>query len=150
MTEHPPDLTRSQKAAFWIVDRMPKVLIQDTERVVLNVATGSIGVTSLLALREPGTIAEVLSIPLLVLWSVTLILGSIFVLIGMTKSFRVVERAGLMLTSIGCATYASALFSVGGVRAQIIGIVFIGIALAKVIRLIVSSVADLIANGRRL
>lgn len=114
---------------------------------MLNLATGTVGLTSLLALREPGTIAEVLPVPLLVLWSVTLIIGAILVLLGMTQGWRTVERAGLMLTALGCFTYGSALLSVGGARAQIIGVLFYGIAATKVVRLIVSSATNAAVNG---
>ena len=141
MTHSPPP-SRGQKAASAIVRHLPGPLVRDTERVVLNMATGTVGFTSLLALREPGTIAEVLPIPLLVLWSVTLIIGAVLVLLGMSRGYRTVERAGLMLTAIGCVTYASALFSVGGARAQIIGGLFLAIAAAKVVRLLVSSATN--------
>lgn len=133
-----PTAGRGQRAAEWIVWHLPTLLVRDTERVVLNLATGTVGVTSLLALREPGTIADTLSIPLLVLWSVTLIIGAVLVLVGMSRGFRVVERAGLMLTALGCATYALALFGSDSTRAKIVGLLFIAIVLAKVIRLLVS------------
>jgi hypothetical protein len=118
------------------------MLVRDTERVMLNVATGTVGLLSLLAIEEPGTIADVLPLPLLILWSVTLIIGAVLVLLGMWRGYRTVERAGLMLTAIGCITYASALFSVGGARAQIIGWLFVAIAATKVVRLLVSSAAN--------
>lgn len=137
MTHSPPP-GRGQRLAEAIVWHLPPLLIRDTERVVLNLATGTVGVTSLLVLRESGTIADTLSVPLLILWSVTLIIGAVLVIVGMSRGFRVVERAGLMLTAIGCATYALALFGSGSPRAQIVGVLFIAIAAAKVIRLLVS------------
>lgn len=148
--DHAP-LSRSQRWAMAVVLRLPGPLIRDTERVMLNAATGVVGVTSLLALREPGTIARVLVVPLLVMWSATLIAGSLCVLVGMFKGYRTVERAGLMLSGIGCLTYASTLFSVGGPRAQIVGVLFLLIAATKGIRLLTSTAGGAIAaaGGRR-
>jgi hypothetical protein len=54
----------------------------------------------------------------------------------------VVERAGLMLTALGCFVYSMALFGGDGIRAKIIGILFLAIALAKLIRLLVSTVTS--------
>jgi hypothetical protein len=135
---HAPPPNRWHRAAEFIVWHLPPLLVRDTERVVLNLATGTVGITSLLALREPGTIADALSIPLLILWSVTLIIGAILVIVGMSRGFRVVERAGLMLTALGCTTYALALFGSESTRAKIVGVLFLAIAAAKVVRLLVS------------
>lgn len=138
----PPSPSRGQRLALAIVPRLPVLLVRDTERVVLNLATGTVGFTSLLALREPGTIATVLPFPLLVLWSVTLMIGAAMVLLGMSRGYRILERAGLMLSAIGCVTYAAALFSVGGARAQIIGVLFLAIAAANLLRLLASSASN--------
>lgn len=150
-TDHPPQLNRSQRVAVAIVRRLPSPLIRDTERVMLNVGTGLVGVISLLALAEPGTISDVLAMPLLILWSVTLIAGGILTLAGIFQSWRAVERGGMMLTGIGCLIYAAALFSVGSARAQIIGVLFLCIAATKAIRLLTSTagaVAASVPQGR--
>lgn len=143
-----PAPTRAQRFAQTVVAHLPAPLIRDTERVMLNAATGIVGVTSLLALQEPGTIAVILPAPLLVMWSATLIAGSVFVLYGMFRARRPIERAGLMLTGIGCLIYAAALFSVGGPRAQIIGGLFLLIAATKGIRLLTSTAGGAIAAAR--
>ena len=142
-------LSRFQRFALAVVRKLPGPLIREPERVMLNIATGIVGVASLLVLAQPGTIARVLSVPLLVMWSVTLILGCLLTVVGMFRSFRATERAGLMLTAIGCAIYASALFSVGGARAQIIGYMFLAIAATKILRLLISTAGAAIAAGRK-
>ena len=146
-----PSLTRAQRFSLAVVRRLPAPLIRETERVMLNVATGVVGLTSLVALNEPGTIARVLPVPLLLMWSVTLIAGSVFVLFGMFRGYRAIERAGLMLTGIGCLVYAVCLFSVGGARAQIVSYLFVAIAATKLIRLLASTAGGVIAatKGQR-
>lgn len=140
------DLTRGQRFSQAIVSHLPVPLIRDTERVMLNVATGVVGILSLLALGEPGTISDALAVPLLLMWSATLIVGAVLTLVGIFRSRRPLERSGMMLTAIGCLIYAATL-SNGGPRAQIVGALFLAIALTKVIRLLTSTVGAAIVSG---
>lgn len=144
MTEN-PTLSRSQRFAVAVVGRLPSAIIRDTERVMLNAATGVVGFTSLIALGEPGTIAKVLPLPLLVAWSVMLMAGALLTLVGIFRSLRLTERAGMTLTGLGCLVYASALFTEGSARGQIIGGLFLAIAATKALRLLVSTAGGAIA-----
>ncbi|WP_030526597.1 hypothetical protein [Phycicoccus jejuensis] len=152
MTEpqHGPPLTRAQRFALAVTTRLPGPLVLNPERIMLNVAMIVVGITSLLALGEPGTIARVLSVPLLIMWSVTLLAGGTLVLFGMLRAHRTVERGGLMLVGLGCLTYAATLFGSPGARAQIVGGLFLAIALVQLVRLLASTAGGAIASrGRR-
>lgn len=139
MNENP---TVTQRIAVAVVSRLPVILVRETERIMLNLAIAAVGITSLMALREPGTIAELLPRWLLVEWSVTLIAGGCLTLLGMVRSLRLVERAGLALKGLGCLTYAGALFSIGSGRAQVIGFLFLAISAAAAIRLLSSTAGN--------
>lgn len=140
--------TMTQRVAVAIVSRLPVILVRETERIMLNVAIAAVGITSLMALREPGTIAEVLPRWLLIEWSATLIAGGGLTLLGMVRSQRLVERAGIALKGLGCLTYAGALFSIGSGRAQVIGVLFLAISAAAAIRLLSSTAANAAVTTR--
>lgn len=144
-----PPATRTERFSMWLVHRLPNTLVREPERVMLNVATGVVGILSLLVLAQPGTIATVLPVPLLIMWSITLIVGALMTVSGMFRSSRITERSGLMLTAIGCIIYAFSLFSVGNARGHIIGYLFLAIALTKVLRLLISTAGAAIAAGRK-
>lgn len=137
--EPPDDATRVQRFCIAVTRRLHPLLVREPERVVLAAAIFLVGVASLLATQQPGTIAAVLPTWVLVEWAVTLTLGGAFTLAGMFIGRRLLERCGLALTVIGAFTYAAALVSQGGPRAWIVALAFLGITTCSCIRLAVST-----------
>lgn len=142
----PAGATRWQRIAIWLTGHLPPTLVRETERVVLAAGITCTGIGSLLATSTPGTIATVLPVWLLVEWSLTLIVGGVFTLIGMFTGRRTVERAGITLTGLGAVTYAGALAYVGGPRAWIVALLFLAVSLAALIRLASSTAANATVN----
>lgn len=140
--------SRWTNIAWAIVRRLPAPLVRETERVMLNASLGLVGLVSIFLIDEPGALPAVLNPPLLFVWSASLIAGAGLVLVGMWRGWRTIERAGLMLTGIGSFAYGLALLALDDTsifdsdRAHILAIPFFGMAIAKALRLLVSSVTN--------
>jgi len=140
-------MTKPQRFALAVVSRLPKVLVSDTERIGLSLAFICIGIGTLLNLGRPSTlgVTEAMAIN----WSVTLILGGLLTIWGMVKSHRLTERVGVALAGYGCAIYGATVLSLGQTRSAIIvGVMFLCLAVIKLIRLLTSTAAQALIAER--
>jgi hypothetical protein len=133
--------TKRQKLAFWVLEHSPPLLVAETERVGLSVGFIGVGIISILNINErPAFGSETVNHALIINWACTLILGGICTIWGMNKSNRTVERAGLLLSMIGCITYAIvAIFAGTTLTALVVATLFLALGGIKFIRLMISS-----------
>ena len=135
-------LTLPQRISVWVTAHLPRVLVSDTERVGLSLAFIAVGLTSLERINMPATYYSTGAVNI-VMWSLTLVFGGIFTIWGMATGARATERFGLVLSTWGCLVYGSAALAGATTRGGwIIGIMFLCLAVIKLLRLIVSSAAQ--------
>lgn len=129
-----------QKIALVVTNVMPRVLIQETERVGLSLGFIVVGVLSLMTLEDRNSLFVALYNDFVIFcWSVMLISGGMLTLVGMTRGLRITERAGIALAGLGCLTYGLTLAIYGDGRAKVTGALFLILFLIKVIRLLAST-----------
>jgi hypothetical protein len=117
---------------------LPTALVASPERVVLNSSFVLIGAGSFLAAGEgsvPGSWPEWV----LVAWSLAMIVGGLSVLVGMFRSNTTVERLGYLLVGPACLLYGTTVLFVRGWPGLASALIFLGLAAAKAIRMIISS-----------
>jgi len=141
-----PALSVGQRISLWLINRLPPILVRETERVILSITVTLVGLTSLMATSESGSVSRVLPRWALIEWSITLLLGGAFTLVGMFRGKRMIERVGIALTAVGSITYAATLMAIGPVRGKVIALVFFAIAFACLIRMASSTAANAIAE----
>lgn len=122
-----------------VLRRVPSVVMANPERIFLKFAVVMIGVGILV--RGPRSALS--SLPTFVVYElgITFILGGMCALIGIVRGYRALERFGLAATAFGSATYALTLWLLLGMMALPTVTIFLGLALASITRLIVSSAA---------
>ncbi len=138
--------TRPQRLSVWVVSHLPRVLVADTERVGLSLAFIAVGSQSLI--NASRTVA-VNGVPLtsILMWSISLIIGGIFTIWGMSTGQRTVERFGLVLSAWGCATYGVTVLNVTDNRSGwIVGCMFILLCVIKLLRLVISTASGVLVR----
>jgi hypothetical protein len=128
-----------QRIAIAVTKRLPPIFIADTERIGLSLGFVVIGAVSLSTLDNPSVFTNTYAKYIVVLWSITLIVGGVLTIWGMYFGKRLTERAGITLAGIGCATYGITLIIGGGGRSILVGALFVVLAIVKAIRLLVST-----------
>lgn len=130
--DHPSSL------ALRVVRRMPKMVVEAPERVVINVAMILVGLSAFIA-DEPGSVLHSWYEWAAIAFGLCMIGGGISVLVGMLRPRRTVERLGYVLLFPSCIAYGVGAFWVRGVAGLPVLLIFLGLAFAKIIRLIISS-----------
>lgn len=134
------NLPWSQRVSAAIIHRLPRIFLADPERVGLSIAFICVGIVSLANMERDSVVftsAAILN------WSATLILGGIFTILGMGLGKRLLERAGITLSMLGCLLYSGVAFSYGQTFATaVIAVMFLCLGMIKMIRLLISSAAQ--------
>lgn len=78
---------------------------------------GLVGIPLVLNGAEPNTISTVLPDPLVRLWAINLVVGSLLVLVGLGRGWQGVEKSGLSLLASACVAYAIVILYVAGTTA---------------------------------
>ncbi len=133
----PRDESRPQTWQIRFVRRLPLHLIATPERVVLNVAFIFTGIAGIIPPR--GQVLDAMPPSILIIWTTGMIVGGSAVLLGLFRNFRPLERVGYLLVLIACVFYAGYTVYERGLPGLPIALVFLGFAVMKVIRLIISS-----------
>ena len=123
--------------ALRFVRRLPAAFVSAPERVVLNAAFVLVGFSGIIPPR--GNVLDAMPQFLLVSWALSMMVGGSSVLYGMFRGSRSAERLGYILIAYGALVYGLFTLGVRGLVGIPIGILFIGICIAKIIRLIISS-----------
>lgn len=126
--------------ALRVLRRLPLTLAQSPERVVLNFTCIVIGVSGLIPPRTESLFATwpEWAPPV---WGIAMIGGGVAVLVGMWRHKISLERLGYILVGTACLLFGVGAIYVFGFRAVPTGLIFLGFALAKAIRMLVSSAA---------
>lgn len=124
--------------ALRMVRRLPVVIVNAPERVVLNAAFILVGVAALFVTTQNALLA---SWPEWVRYAFAMAMtgGGAAVLLGMFRGLTSIERLGYVLVSPACLLFAISSVVVRGAAGVPVFLIFVGIAAAKTIRLVISS-----------
>lgn len=141
-----------ERLALRLLKFIPEWLALEPERVLINAACIIIGLLALVREPNPGSVLQGWPLFLRVEWALTLIVGAIFVLLGYiggadattsddraAKNARSMGRVGLLAVAACSLLYAGASFLDFGLDRFLVAVIFIFIAVAKLLRLTVSS-----------
>lgn len=136
-------MTRRERFIRCLTRFLPKKIAEAPERVLINFACVLIGVSALLAER-PRSLLAVWPDGFPEAWAVTMVLGGGFVLVGFWNNPRrrwanSIERFGCLMIFAAAVVYGVGVITVFGWQGTPSGVVYLGIAFAKAVRLLVSS-----------
>lgn len=126
--------------ALRILRWLPLPLAQAPERVVLNSACIIIGAAALVPPR-PGSLFTTWPEWAPPVWGIAMLVGGVATLAGMWRCKISLERLGYLLVGGSCLLFGVSALVVFGPRAIPTGLIFFSFALAKAIRMLVSSAA---------
>lgn len=118
--------------------RFPNPILEDPERVLINAACVLIGLGALLTVR-PGSLLALWPRWVAVEWAVAMLVGGACALFGFLRGKRSMARLGYLLIAAASVVYGVGVMIVFGWQGLPPGLIFIGLAAAKVIRLLVGS-----------
>ena len=134
MTE--PRHSWARRVLAWL----PLPLAQSPERVVLNFACIMLG-TSALFIPGRGSMVGFWPDWVAPVWGLAMIIGGCAVIAGMQRHKTTLERLGYRLVGPACFAFGVSVLVVFGLDAVRTGVIFLAFALAKAIRMLVSSAA---------
>ncbi len=126
--------------ALRILAHLPLPLAQSPERVVLNFACVAIGVSALTVSR-PGSLLDLWPEWVTPVWALAMIVGGCAVLAGMFLRNTTLERLGYILVGVASLLYGVSTIASLGFQAMSTGLIFLGVAASKAVRMLVSSAA---------
>lgn len=129
--------TRTARVVRWLVRHIPAPILDSPERVLINFACILIGAGALLS--DPQQLLGLWPRWIALEWSAALLLGGVFALVGYWNEKRPLARLGYMLLMISGAIYGVSVLIVFGWGGFRVGAIFLGIAVAKGIRLLLGS-----------
>jgi hypothetical protein len=130
--------TRGDRFVRRLVAHIPRPLAAAPERVLINFACILIGFSALTTER-PGSLLTLWPRWVAYEWAGAMFLGGGCALLGYWLGNRSVERLGYMLIGAAATVYAIGVIIVFGWQGVTTGILYIGIALSKLVRLLVGS-----------
>lgn len=130
--------TRGDRIVRRLVAAIPRPLAAAPERVLINFACICIGLSALTTAR-PGSLLELWPRWVVIEWAVAMAIGGSCALFGYWKGTRSVERLGYMLIGVACTIYAVGVVIVFGWQGVTTAIIYTGIAVSKLVRLLVGS-----------
>jgi len=128
--EEPPTLSER------VVCRAPGPLVQDPERLFLNFLFLLFGLLALI--YRPGSIRQLWPMWVQYEWAAVMCIGGALSLYGLWKHTPI-YRIGHVLSGFACLVYGIAILVVFGGHGVGTGIIFLGMGLMKVWRLVVDS-----------
>lgn len=132
------DPAHRSSRALRLVRKLPVTIVNAPERVVLNASFVFIGLSGFLV-KNDSPIVSVWPAWVLVAWAGAMIIGGVSVLVGMFRGLTSVERLGYVLVAPACLLYGISAIAVRGIAGFPVFLIFLGVAAAKLIRLVISS-----------
>lgn len=137
-------MTHQQGWTRWLANLVPEPVAAAPERVLINVVCVLVGLAVLISRNSslwPQPVARA--------WAAAMICGGLAVIVGYWNSYRdqsrrwagSLERVGYLAILLAGLAYGVQVIVAYGWRGLPVGAVFLGIAAAKAIRLLVSSAA---------
>lgn len=117
---------------------IPEWLALEPERVLINAACVVIGVLALAQDPRPDSVVAAWPVWLRVEWALGMAVGGFLVVYGFVRKRRV-GRVGLLSVALCSLFYVGSSFLNFGLDRFLVAIIFLFIALAKLLRLLVSS-----------
>lgn len=127
--------TRFEKAIIWSAEKLPTWIMEQPERVLLNVACFLVGITTIIPPPSNHVLTDFPDLGRVVLGSL-LLAGSATSLYGTMTLSRAADRLGALMLGGSSLFLAIILFGTVGLRAMLTGIIFLAIFSAKSIRFI--------------
>ena len=139
----------SERVIRWLVLHIPEPVLTAPERVLINFACAAIGLSGLIGAR-PGSLLALWPRWVVIEWAAAMFLGGLFALVGYWAGRRSMARLGYLLIGIASVVYGVAALVVFGWEALAVALIFLGVAVAKGIRLLVGSAIrnSIIAHAR--
>lgn len=137
------------RVVHWLVRHIPEPLMAAPERVLINFACLLIGISGLIAVR-PGSLLALWPRWVAYEWAAAMLVGGACALFGYWTGRISVARLGYLLICFASLTYGVAVLVVFGKQGAATGVIFLGIAVAKALRLLLGSAirAAIIETGR--
>jgi hypothetical protein len=146
-------LSRNERVIRWLATVLPQPIAAAPERVLVNFACVLIGLGSLLA-ENPRSLLAIWPDGAVTTWSLTMIVGGACALTGYWNYprrpwARPLERTGYLAIFLSAAVYGVGVIAVFGWQGAFAGVIYLGIALSKLTRLLVTSAyrSVLLRNG---
>jgi hypothetical protein len=130
--------TRGDRTVRRIVTWIPRPLAAAPERIVINFACVCIGISAFTA-AKPGSLLTLWPRWVVMEWALAMVIGGSCALVGYWKGTRSIERLGYMLIGAASTVYAVAVVIVFGWQGVTTAIIYTGIAISKLVRLLVGS-----------
>lgn len=121
-----------------LVRKLPVVIVNAPERVVLNAAFVLVGLSAFVTDTGDAAVSA-WPVWVLIAWSGCMIAGGLSVLVGMFRGRTSTERLGYVLVAPACLIYGVSVLWVRGPASIPVFLIFLGLAFAKLIRLVISS-----------
>lgn len=142
-------MSRLERLTWRLATLIPAKVRAAPERLLINSVCVLIGLAGLAAVR-PGSLLELLPRWFAYWWAGLILFGGVMALVGILRERRAPERVGVAAIMAAAAIYGVAALVVFGWSAVWSALIWLGIAAAKAIRLIVSLAArdQVLRNGR--
>lgn len=132
---------RTDRFAVRMAEGLPLPLLANPERIFLNAAAVLIGALALIP--PPGSIIGLWPKGFAFCWSMVMIVAGLSAVHGAWTDYRRTERFGALLFAFGSFTFGASAF-VYGWRGSLVGVLFIFLAFAKVVRWVRSKAASVV------
>lgn len=130
--------THTARFVRWLVNHIPEPILASPERVLINFACILIGSAALLGAR-PGSLLALWPWWISYEWALAMLIGGGCALVGFWREKRPLARLGYMLIGFSALVYGVGVIVVFGWQGAVPGMTFLGIAVAKAVRLLVGS-----------
>lgn len=140
---------KSERLVRWLVQRVPEPILASPERVLINFACILIGTAAFVGAR-PGSLLALWPRWVAYEWAFAMLLGGTFALVGFWRHRRSIARLGYLLICVASLVYGIGVLVVFGGQGVASGVIFLGIAVAKALRLVLGSAVrnSIIQSGR--
>lgn len=146
---------RRERLIRWLATVLPEPIAAAPERVLINFACVLIGLSSLIADR-PGSLLSLWPSGIPEAWALSMVIGGGFAIVGYWNNparrwANSVERLGYLLILLATLIYGIGVIVVFGWQGVPSGVIFLGIAFAKAMRLLITSAfrSIVLRNGAR-
>src|SRR4051812_20805390 len=120
---------RLRRSPGRLLQRLPRVVLEVPERILINLACALVGLSVLVGTRSPA-LTKVRPFPLYQ-WGLLTLLGGSAVLVGLFARKGRVERLGMGCVLLGCLFYGGLLLWVFHWQGVITALIFFASASAK-------------------
>lgn len=131
---------RHDRLVRWTVRHIPPPIVASPEQALINFACVLIGISGLSGAR-PGSLLALWPRWVAYEWSAAMLIGGTCALVGYWRGKWSVARLGYLLIGVASTIYAVGVIVVLGFQGLAVAIIFLGIAFAKFVRLVVGSAA---------